>query len=50
MKKQKLWYEIVLRLDGKEDVICKVKSKGLAEIILKHLKTIYKEPFEIIIK
>ena len=44
MRKKK-WYNIILIWEEKEEIICKVKSKGLAYIVYNHLKnSVYKEP------
>jgi len=44
MKKKK-WYNIILIWNEKEEIICRVKSEGLAQIIVNQLKeTVYKEP------
>jgi len=44
MRKKK-WYNIILIWNGKEEIICRVKSEGLAQIIVKQLReSIYKEP------
>ena len=42
--KKKNWYNIILIWEEKKEIICKVKSKGLAFIVYNHLKNIYKEP------
>ena len=43
--RKKIWYTVTLIREGKEEIICKVRSEGLAHIIVNQLrKTVYKEP------
>jgi len=43
--RKKIWYTVTLIWEGKEEVICKVRSERLAHIIVNQLReSIYKEP------
>ena len=45
---KKIWYEVILVLDSKEEVLAKVRRKGLAMRVKMDFKKIYKD--KIIIK